>query len=76
MSERGLAEPGGTVEQQVVERFGAPLGGVYGDAEVVLELLLADELIEAPGAKGDVDCLFFVLRLAGDDALGGRWAPP
>jgi hypothetical protein len=76
VSERRLAKTGRTVEQQVVERFGAPLGGVYGDAEVVFELFLADELVEAPGAERDVDRLFFVLRLAGDDALGGRWAPP
>ena len=72
VGERGLAEAGRAVEEQVVERLAALLGGVDGDAEVVLELLLADELVEAPGAKGDVDRLLFVLRLAGDDALLSR----
>ena len=77
VGERGLAEAGRAVEEQVVERLAALLGGVDGDAEVVLELLLADELIEAPGAEGDVDRLFFVLRLAGDDALlSRRWRAP
>jgi len=56
----------------VVERLVAPFGGVYGDTKIVLELLLADELIEAAGPQGDIDRVFFVLRLAGDDALGGR----
>ena len=76
MGERGLAKTGRAVEEQVVQRLVALLGGIDADPKVVLELLLADELIETPGAKGDVDCLFFVLRLAGDDALGGRWTPP
>jgi hypothetical protein len=60
----------------VVERFVALLRRVYRDAEVVLELLLADELIEATGTEGDFDRLVVVLRLAGDDPLSGRWAPP
>jgi hypothetical protein len=66
--ESGFAETRRAIEQQVVERFVALLGGVDGDAEVVLELLLADELIEPAGPQGDVD-LVVVLRLAGDDAL-------
>ena len=60
----------------MVERLGALLGGIYGDAEIVLELLLADELVEATWPESDVDRLFVVLRLSGDDALGGRLAPP
>jgi hypothetical protein len=72
VGEGGLSEAGRAVEEKVVERFVALLGGVDGDAEVVLELLLADELVEAPGPEGYIDFLFFVLRLAGDDALGGR----
>jgi hypothetical protein len=64
VGEGGLAEAGRAVEEQVVERLAALFGSVHGDAEVVLELLLTDELIEAPGAEGDVDVLLFVLRLA------------
>jgi hypothetical protein len=69
--ERGLAEPRWAVEEEVVERLVALLGGVDGDAEVVLQLLLADELIEASRAQGNVN-LVVVLRLAGDDALLSR----
>jgi len=68
----GLAEAGRAVEEQVVERLAALFGSVYGDAEVVLELLLADELVQPPRPQRDIDRLFFVLRLAGDDAFGGR----
>jgi hypothetical protein len=72
VGEGGLAEAGRAVEEEVVERLAALFGGVDGDAEVVLELLLADELIEATGTEGYIDFLFFVLRLAGDDALFSR----
>src|SRR5438552_6200210 len=72
VGERRLAKAGRAIEEQVVERLVALLCRVHGDTEVVLELLLADELIEAAGPQGDIDCLFFVLRLAGDYALGGR----
>ncbi len=73
MSEGGLAEPGGAVEEEVVQRLVALLGGVDGDAEVILQLRLADELVEAPRAQRDVDLFVVLLRLAGDDALGCRW---
>jgi hypothetical protein len=56
----------------VVEWFVAVLGGVDGDAEVVLELGLPDELIEATGPEGDVEGLFVVLELRGGDALSRR----
>jgi hypothetical protein len=72
VGERGLAEPGRAVEEEVIERFVSLLGGVDGDAEIVLQLLLADELIEASRAQGDVDRLIVVLRLTGDDAFLGR----
>jgi len=45
VGERGLAEAGRAVEEQVVERFAALLSGVDGDAKIVFELLLADELV-------------------------------
>jgi hypothetical protein len=56
----------------VVQRLLALLGRVHADTEVILQLLLADELIEAAGAQGDVDRFVVVLRLAGDDPLSGR----
>jgi len=49
-----LAEAGRPVEEDVVERFVALGGGLDGDAEIVLEFLLADELIEAPRPKSRI----------------------
>jgi len=72
VSEGGLAEPRRAVEEQVVQRLVTLLCGVDGDAEVVLQLRLADELVETPRAQRDVDLFFVVLRLAGDDALSGQ----
>jgi hypothetical protein len=60
----------------MVERLVAVLGGVDGDAEVVLELGLSDELVEAPGAEGDVKGLFVVLELRGGDSLSRRAGTP
>jgi hypothetical protein len=54
VGERRLAEAGRPVEEDVVERFVALGGGLDGDAEVVLEFLLADELIEAPRPKSRI----------------------
>ena len=75
MGEGCFPEAGRTVEEQVVERFFSLFGGVYGDAEVVLELLLADELIEPPGPQRELDSLIVVPRLAGDDPLLSRRSP-
>jgi hypothetical protein len=44
MGEGGLAEAGRAIEEDVVEGFFALEGGLNGDAEVVLELVLPDEL--------------------------------
>jgi hypothetical protein len=43
--ERRLAEAGRAVEEEVIERLAPLLRRVDGDTDVVLELLLADELI-------------------------------
>jgi hypothetical protein len=59
-----LAEAGRAVEEEVVERLVAPLGGVDGDAEVVLKLLLADKLVELTRPEGDVQRLVVVLDVA------------
>jgi hypothetical protein len=74
--ERRLAEAGRAIEQRVVEGLVAVLGGVDGDAEVVLELGLPDELIETTRPEGDVESLFVVLELRGSDALGRRAGAP
>src|SRR6185312_4166535 len=47
LRERRLAEPGRTEKQHVVQRFPAPLRRLDKDAEVIAELPLADELVEA-----------------------------
>jgi hypothetical protein len=60
----------------VVERLVAVLGRVDGNAQVVLKLLLADELVKPPGAQRDIQLLFVVLELAGGDALGRRTGAP
>ena len=46
--ERGLADPGGPGEQEVVDRLATLTGGRQQDLEVLLEPGLADELVEPP----------------------------
>ena len=46
VGQRRLAQPRRPVEQHVVERLAARLGGLDGDLEVVLDLLLPDELAQ------------------------------
>jgi hypothetical protein len=55
VSECGLAEPGRPVEQAVVERFLPVAGGPYEDAQVLLERLLPDELLEVGGPEPGVE---------------------
>ena len=64
LGERGLAEPGRAGEQHVVERLAAGAGGLDRHAELGLQRLLADELVEPARAQRDVERLV----LAGDDA--------
>ena len=52
--ERGLAEARGAVEQDVVERFAAHLGGFYEHAEIFLDLLLAYVFPERPRTQRDL----------------------
>ena len=51
VGERGLAEAGRAVEQDVIERLAALQGGVERDAELLADDLLADALVE-PAAGG------------------------
>jgi hypothetical protein len=72
VGEGGLAEAGRAVEEEVVEGLAAAVGGLNGDAEVLFELVLANELGQATGTQGGVERFFVVLRLGGDDTVGGR----
>ena len=49
--ERGLAQARRTGEEQVVDRLCPPAGGLEDDAEVLLELALADEVVEQARAE-------------------------
>jgi hypothetical protein len=49
--ERGLAEPGRAVEQDVVHGLAAALGGLEEDAELLAHRRLADELVERGRAE-------------------------
>jgi hypothetical protein len=51
VGEGGLAQAWGPVEEEVVERLLPLFRRVHGNAEVVLELLLADELAETSRSK-------------------------
>ena len=61
-----LPRPGGPAKQQVVDGLAAPAGRLEDDAEVLLQLALADEVGEAAGPQADLDD---VLALAGDRRL-------
>ncbi len=47
-------------------------GGLDGDREVVLQLLLADELRQAPGAEGRVEGFLVLLEVPGYYAFFSR----
>ena len=76
VAQRSLAQPGRPVQQDVVQRLLPLLRGGDGDAQVILDLLLADELLDPPGAQSRVQGQVVFLELAGDDPLGSRDAAP
>ena len=70
----GLAQTGRTGEQQVVDGLAAPAGRLEDDRQVLLQLGLADELVERARAAGSTSA-----RDLGDVVVGlasGRAAPP
>ena len=71
VSESGLAQPGRPVQEDVVQRLAALLGGGDADAQVVLDLLLADELLQQARPQGGVQGQVVFLELAGGDPR--RW---
>lgn len=46
LSERSFAEAGRAEEERVIQRFAAGEGGVDIDAQTLLDLLLANELVK------------------------------
>jgi hypothetical protein len=70
VGERRLAEARRAVEENVVEGLVTLEGRLDGDAQVVFELLLADELVQPPRAQSGVEGLIIVLlEVAGYDAF-------
>ena len=69
VGERGLAESGRTVEQDVVDRLGPMLGGVDEDREVLLHAILAGELVEPAGPDGRLEGELLLGDVGGGDAL-------
>ena len=53
--ERGLAEPGRAGQQHVVRRAAAPPGALQHQRDLLAHPLLADELVEPPGAQRRLD---------------------
>ena len=69
-----LPSPGGPEEERVVERLAPRERGIDGDAQVVLHLLLADELVEPLRAQRQLDD-GFVGQHFGRGDLGARHTP-
>ena len=67
--QRRLAEPRRPREENVVERLVAPLGGVERDAEVLLDALLADEVVEPARPQRALDLLVRGVQHRGGEAL-------
>jgi hypothetical protein len=64
MGQGGLAQAGGAVEQDVVQRFVPAFGGGDADAQVVLDYRLPDEVIEAPWPQAGVQWQVFGVRFS------------
>ncbi len=56
---RRLTQSRRSVEEDVLERFPAPLGGVDGDAQIFDDAFLTDVLVEGAGTKARAVKLFF-----------------
>ena len=52
--QRGFAKSRGAVEQHVIERLTAHLGGLYEHLKILLDLLLADVLPQGARAQGEL----------------------
>ena len=70
VGEGGLAQAGGPVEEDVVQGLVPLLGGGDGDAQVVLDLLLAHVVGQVPGTEGGLEGYVFLMGLSRKDAFG------
>ena len=71
----GLAEAGRPGQQEVVGGLAPPAGRLQDDREVLLQLGLADELLEAAGPQPGFLGLLAVGRAEARAAPHARWAP-
>ncbi len=73
VSERGFAKAWRAVQQNMIDRFAAALGGAHGDAQLAHQRFLADVLLEALRAQRVVELRFFLtLRFGGDNSFSGH----
>ena len=69
LRERGFAQAGRAVEQDVIERIAAAARGLDGDGDVFLHARLADEVGHGLGAHAGIEARVFVEGAAGNDAF-------
>ncbi len=67
-----LAQARRAVENDVVQGFTPPLRRLDGDAQVLLDAVLADEVLEAVRAQAEIERGVFDAGLAGNNAGDGR----
>ena len=72
LRQRRLAEARRPGEQDVIERLVAPLGGVERDAELLLDPLLADEVVEPARPQGALDLVVLGVQHGGRDAVAHK----
>ena len=72
VGEGRLAEAGRTVQQDVVDRLGAMLGGINQDRQVLLDARLPRELIEATRPDRGLEAALLLGDLRCRDALHGH----
>jgi hypothetical protein len=70
LGERGFAETGRAVEENVIEGFTAIASGFEGDGDIFFDALLADVFGEGFGANAGVEAGVFVGEGAGNDTGG------
>ena len=59
VGEARLAQAGRADQEQVVERLVAGAGGLEGDRELLLDAVLADEIVQRPGAERPFELVLF-----------------
>src|SRR4051812_8929406 len=75
LGQRRLAQPGRAGEQQVIERVAARARRLDGDRELLLEAILADELLKPPRAQRDVELVLDQLDRRLDPRAGQAARP-